>query len=160
MARVSAFAGIVLAAAAAWLYLMPPASLHQPIAFDHAKHRPTACAVCHRGAESEARAGIPQRELCLECHAAPPRTASPVLWAASAPGTSIPWLRVARVPDHVFFSHRRHTALAGLECSSCHADVGQSTAPPGRARVRLDMNACLDCHRREGASEDCAACHR
>jgi hypothetical protein len=58
------------------------------------------------------------------------------------------------------FSHRRHVTLAKLDCESCHGKMRERMAPLGVAPVRLDMNTCLSCHRREGAAEDCAACHR
>ena len=160
MRRYVAFVGIALGVAAAWLVVLPSAPVAQPIDFSHAKHRPMACTVCHSGGETAARAGIPQRNLCLKCHATAPTARAAALWANASQGASIPWKRVTHVPDHVFFSHQRHAGLARLDCASCHADVGQSEAPPGRAPMRLDMTACIDCHRREGASEDCAACHR
>ena len=155
------FAGVVVGVAGGWLFLLPPAPIAQPLAFNHASHRTMACSVCHRGAETAARAAIPQGDICLKCHATAPKAAGAfAVWRDAGQGARIPWVRVARVPDHVYFSHRRHASLAKLDCASCHADVGQRTAPPGRAPVRLDMDACIACHSREGASQDCAACHR
>ena len=160
MRRGLAFAGIVAGVAAAWLLLLPPAPAAQPLAFNHAKHRGMACTVCHRGAEEAARAGIPQGDTCLKCHASAPLARAQGLWDAAAKGADLPWVRVTRVPEHVYFSHRRHVRLARLECGSCHGDIGVRTAPPGRAATRLDMDSCIACHRREDASQDCAACHR
>jgi len=160
MVRPLVLAGIVLAAAAAWMVVLPPAPAVQPVSFSHAKHVGVACRVCHGGAEDSARAGIPQGDTCLKCHATAPKGLNLALWGEIEHGGRLPWTRVTRVPDHVYFSHRRHVALAKLECASCHADVGRRHAPPGRAPVRLDMDTCLACHRTEGASQDCAACHR
>ncbi len=160
MRRALAFAGVVVGVAAAWLLLLPPTPLAQPVAFNHAKHGGMACSVCHRGAEGAARAGIPQADTCLQCHAAAPVAQAQGPWDAAAKGARFPWVRVTRVPEHVYFSHRRHVGLARLDCKSCHANVGARTAPPGRAPARLDMDSCLACHQREGASQDCAACHR
>jgi len=160
MRRYLVFAGIALGVAVAWVAVLPSAPVAQPIAFSHSKHRPMACTVCHAGAETAVRAGIPQDALCLKCHATAPAARAAALWRDASQGASIPWKRVTHVPDHVFFSHRRHAGLAKLDCASCHADIGQSEAPPRRAPIRLDMNACIDCHRRERASQDCAACHR
>lgn len=160
MVRPLVLAGIVVAAGAGWVLLMPRAPAAQPVPFSHAKHRGMACVVCHRGAEVSARAGIPQGETCLKCHATAPRGVDAALWSEAERGTRLGWTRVTRVPDHVYFSHRRHVALAKLDCVSCHADIGQWAAPPARAAMRLDMDTCLACHRTEGASQDCAACHR
>ncbi len=158
--RSLAFAGLVLAVGAAWLLLLPPAPLAQPLAFNHSRHTGIACAVCHRGVETAARAGIPQGDFCLKCHATTPVPRAQGLWDDAAKGGRLHWTRVTHLPDHVYFSHRRHVGVARLECRSCHASVGEGPAPPGRAPVRLDMNSCLACHRSEGASLDCAACHR
>lgn len=160
MARSLRFAVVMAALAGAWVLALPPGPVAQPVAFNHAKHGPMACVVCHRGAEAGARAGLPQGDLCLKCHAAAPVAGAAPLWEEAARGASIPWIRVTRLPDHVFFSHRRHAGLARLDCASCHADVGKRPAPPTRAPLRLDMDSCIACHRREGASQDCAACHR
>jgi hypothetical protein len=152
---------VTAAVAVGWILAMPPAAMTQPIAFNHAKHAAAGCAVCHQGVTTGARAGIPQADVCTRCHAtAPARGVSEAAWNGIAAGKQIAWKRVTRLPDHVAFSHRRHTVSARLACVSCHGDMRDRTAPPARASVRLVMNTCLDCHRREGASEDCAGCHR
>jgi hypothetical protein len=161
MARYVAFGALTLTVAAAWMLSLPPPAVTQPLAFTHAKHDALACAVCHRGVDIAARAAIPQGDLCLKCHATAPRIAgAEALWDPIAEGQPIDWVRLTRVPDHVMFSHRRHVTLGGLECESCHGDIGRRPVPAPSAPVRLDMDACLSCHRRERASEDCAACHR
>lgn len=160
MRRVLRLAALALGTAAAWVLLLPRSPLAQPIAFDHARHSGMGCGVCHRGAFEQARAGIPEAAVCLKCHATAPRGVTAGPWGETGRGQPIAWVRVSGLPEHATFSHRRHVALAGLECTSCHADVGTSAAPPGRPPLRLDMDACLDCHRREGANQDCAACHR
>jgi len=160
MRRLLRLAALTLGTAAAWMLLLPRAPLRQPLAFSHARHAGMACAVCHRGALEQARAGIPEAAVCLKCHATAPRAAAAVKWDEAGRAQPIAWLRVSRLPDHVMFSHRRHVGLARLECTSCHAEVGASAVPPPRPPMRLDMNACLACHKREGANQDCAGCHR
>ena len=145
--------------AATWVVALPTAPLRQPIAFPHAKHQTTACAVCHRGAATETRAGIPEIALCGKCHATPPASAA-AAWNVATATRAIGWVQITHVPAHVMFSHRRHVTLARLDCASCHGAMRERSTPPGRAPVRLTMTTCLSCHRDEGAAEDCAACHR
>jgi len=146
MRRALTAAAIAVVAAAAWLVAAPPAPMHQPIAFPHVKHQGVACAVCHRGVTTAARAGIPSAAFCAKCHSALPR--------------DIAWVQVTRLPSHVNFSHRRHVTLARLDCASCHGEMRERRTPMGAAPIQLTMTTCLSCHRQEGAAEDCAACHR
>lgn len=151
---------VLLTTGTAWALLVP-SRLSQPVSFPHSKHQGIACAVCHSGVETAARAAIPQGDLCARCHArAPEGIGDTAAWAQVAGGRQIPWRRVTRLPEHVAFSHRRHVTLARLACESCHADIGQRATPPVGPPLRLDMNTCIGCHRQERASEDCAACHR
>jgi hypothetical protein len=143
--------------AAGWVLVLPPSPVGQPIAFPHAKHQGVACTVCHRGAATAAHAGIPNAALCAKCHSTIPGRAQA---GAAQHDQPIAWVQVTHVPDHVMFSHRRHVTLAKLDCESCHGKVRERTTPFGVAPVRLEMKTCLACHSREGASEDCAACHR
>ena len=152
---------VAVVVAVGWVFALPPAPLAQPIAFNHARHASASCVLCHPGAEAGVRAGIPQSDFCARCHATVPgRGVSEAAWKDVSSGTRIAWLRVNRLPDHVAFSHRRHTGPGQLACASCHGDMRQRTTPPSRAPVRLVMDTCLTCHKREGASEDCAGCHR
>ena len=161
---------VALVVAVGWVFALPPRPIAQPIAFNHAKHASAGCVLCHQGAgrrrlvpgaEAGVRAGIPQADTCTSCHAtAPGRGISDAAWTDIAAGKRIAWLRLTRVPDHVAFSHRRHTGPGQLACASCHGDMAQRTTPPSRVPVRLVMNTCVSCHQREGASEDCNGCHR
>jgi hypothetical protein len=160
MRRLLRLAALTLATAAAWMLLLPRPPLRQPVAFDHARHSGMGCGVCHQGVFQQARAGIPEAAVCLKCHATAPRAAGALKWDETLRAQPMAWVRVSRLPEHVMFSHRRHVAQARLACASCHAGVGTSSAPPGRPPVRLDMDACLGCHQREGANQDCAGCHR
>ncbi len=151
---------LVLGVALAWILVMPSMPVAQPAAFNHARHKGVACTTCHRGAETSARAGIPELSDCQKCHATPPRQTGVAKWPSPGAARQISWIQVTRVPDHVMFSHRRHVVSGRLTCPSCHGDIGDRTDPPGAPPARLDMDGCLSCHRREGASEDCAGCHR
>ncbi len=84
----------------------------------------------------------------------------------SKPIKPIKWIRVHKLPDHVFFPHSRHVN-AGVKCQACHGEVQQ--AERVRQHADLSMGWCVNCHReanRNGvdgkpvkASIDCSACH-
>lgn len=155
---------LVVAVAVAWVLVLPARPIAQPIAFNHQRHSAVGCAVCHDGVTRGARAGIPQSEVCVRCHATAPALGTGAIseetWKGFASGHQIAWKQINRLPDHVMFSHRRHTGPGQLACASCHGDMKQRTTPPDRPATRLVMKTCLSCHQREGASEDCAGCHR
>jgi hypothetical protein len=159
MRRFLGAAVVTAAVAATWVAALPTASVPQPIAFAHAKHQAVGCTVCHRGAATTTRAGIPDIAVCAKCHATPPAGTAAV-WNAATAKRSIDWVQVTHVPSHVMFSHRRHVTLAKLDCTSCHGEMRTRTTPIGAAQVRLTMATCLSCHRHEGAADDCASCHR
>jgi len=157
--RYAGAAIVVIAVAIGWVVVLPSAAVRQPIAFSYAKHKTVTCTVCHRGAATQVHAGIPDATLCSKCHATAPAGTAAV-WDAAMARKSIAWVQVTHVPAHVLFSHQRHSTLGRLDCASCHGDMRDRAVPPGTAPVRLTMTTCLSCHQREGAAEDCAACHR
>lgn len=161
MRRYLGAAVVMVAVAAAWIAVLPSAPLRQPIAFSHAKHQTTGCVVCHKGAEAGTFAVIPDVALCARCHATAPPGTSAVWDDAVAKKKAIGWVKVTtQMPSDVLFSHRRHTTLGGLQCESCHGEMKSRSTPPVRTASRLTMTTCISCHQREGAAEDCAACHR
>ena len=138
--------------------------LSQPIAFSHQLHVEelgSDCTDCHQHVLTGARATIPGIEVCADCHEEA-QTESPAearLVEYVQAGESIPWLKVTTVPDHVYFSHRRHAAIAEIACETCHGNVGQMTEPVVRPAVAMSMDHCMDCHEETGASNDCIWCH-
>lgn len=139
-------------------------SYHQPISYNHMLHieQGLECSYCHRYVMKETFATIPGIEVCLECHgeALTESGEEEKIRQYAEAGTEIPWIQVYEVPDHVFFSHRRHTSVAGIACEECHGDVENRRKPFTRAQVNLSMDFCIDCHIKNGATEDCVACHR
>ena len=85
--------------------------------------------------------------------------AEAALLALLESGQPIAWKPLFRQPGHVYYSHRRHVVQAEIDCSVCHGTIGASTSPPLRA-TPLQMDDCLECHEREGASIACTSCHR
>jgi hypothetical protein len=89
---------------------------------------------------------VPPTETCMGCHAVVKKD-SPKLGALRnswETGKPVPWVRVHKLPDHVFFDHSVHVAV-GVGCVSCHGRIDQMEV------VRLDtplaMGWCLECHR-------------
>ncbi len=155
---------VAIVVAGARLVLGRPSS-SQPIAFNHRAHTQDLgldCVDCHQHVLSGHRATIPNLAVCADCHEeAQTESAEEALLVASIErGEPIPWLRVTWVPSDVYFSHRRHAAIAEIPCATCHGEVKDREQPLTRPLVRLTMDGCIDCHQQRGVSSDCIACHR
>lgn len=72
----------------------------------------------------------------------------------------IPWNRIYDVPNHVYYSHRRHVTVAGIECATCHGSIASTTTPPQAPLNDISMAFCIECHEQEKVTTDCNACHR
>jgi len=139
--------------------------IQQPIAFPHRLHVEGVgmeCLDCHRHAEGLARATIPNVEVCADCHAEAQgeSPAEAIVVRHVNDGEPIPWLKVTTVPDHVFFSHRRHVGIAEIPCARCHGPIAERSEPVTETLVSLQMDDCLECHADSGVSNDCILCHR
>ncbi len=148
----------------------------QPIPFSH-KHHAGAyqidCLYCHSGTDRSRMAGVPSVELCMGCHAVFPAEYDQLegirvlkgYWERREP---IPWVQIHRLPEHVKFQHQRHVN-AGVECQTCHGPVQEMEKlyltpdtvwwPWLLPSAKLEMGWCIQCHRENGASQDCATCH-
>jgi hypothetical protein len=122
----------------------------QPVAFSHAQHAGQlglSCLYCHTGVEESSVAKIPPSQTCMNCHQAI-KADSPKLAAVKASfetGKPIPWVRVHKTPDYVFFNHAAHVKR-GVGCVSCHGKVDEM--PAMVHDQPLSMGWCLDCHRK------------
>jgi hypothetical protein len=139
--------------------------IEQPIAFNHRLHVEdlgSDCTDCHLYAMNGVRATIPNIELCADCHAEAQSESAEEAKVVSyvESGEPIPWRKIYWVPDHVYFSHRRHVALGGIECETCHGPMAEAEEPMKRPFVKVTMNGCMDCHDQAGASNDCLLCHK
>lgn len=141
----------------------PPVS--QPVAFNHLKHTKSlglGCEFCHKFVNTGVHAGLPDAGTCVICHRAlqgkSPEAAR--LTALLGQGDPLRFRKLFRLPGHVYFSHRRHVAIAALDCRLCHGEIAMTERPPSRPLVGIRMRVCLDCHRARGQSLDCVGCHR
>lgn len=140
------------------------------VAFVHSLHGDSiglTCVNCHSGAKTEARAFMPTKADCMDCHRLP-LTEKPgieALDSAMKTAPEEPWAHKNVLPPHVVFHHGVHAA-AGVDCYDCH------TARPGVEQdvyggESFRMQDCLDCHRGvnpqgkfKPAATYCGACHR
>ena len=134
----------------------------QPIAFSHKVHAgdfKIACEYCHSYARRSTVAGIPSVARCLGCHKITALDKPEVkklvdYWNRKE---AIPWLKVTRMPDFVYFEHWLHVR-AEIACQTCHGPV--ETMVAAEQVKDLTMADCLACHREQKASLDCVVCHR
>ncbi len=145
----------------------------QPIPFSHKLHAGTMeidCKYCHVGAEKGRHAVVPSVNICMNCHKYV-KTDSPHIKKLTKhyeTGEPVPWKRIYRVPEYVYFDHAVHVAK-GFDCSQCHGDVAaMDTVYQAR---RITMGRCINCHRgahdeQTGITADdkgptnCSVCHR
>jgi len=145
------------AAVAPWA---PPPK--QPIEFSHVVHAGSYqidCQYCHAGARQAPFAGLPSVERCMGCHKIVAAQGNPEVqkihqhWNAKQ---SIPWVRIHKVPNFVYFTHKRHIAK-GFRCQECHGPV--ETMQRVAQVAPLSMGWCIDCHARNQGPLDCVMCH-
>jgi hypothetical protein len=128
----------------------------QPIAYSHKLHAGDLgfdCRYCHSTVERSSFAQIPPTETCMNCHSkvlqtesqagSPSMKLTPIRESFSS-DKPIPWIRVHKLPDYVYFDHSAHLA-AGVGCASCHGRVDQMVRV--QQEKPLSMGWCLDCHR-------------
>ena len=142
----------------------PPPPPPQPIAFSHQAHAENdiGCLRCHQGAETQAEAGLPALSSCAVCHrrrAVPDHPEVLKFMELLEKREPLVWRKVNVMPESAMmhFKHKPH-ARAGVECSTCHGDVGQMTLAR-RVIDTADMAWCISCHQENGASVDCLVCH-
>lgn len=121
----------------------------QPVPYSHKLHAGDLgmdCYYCHYTANKSGYAAVPATQVCMNCHQRV-RPTSPRLAQVRTSyetGKPIPWVRVHRLPDFVYFNHQAHVT-AGVSCVSCHGRVDQMIEV--KQVQPLSMAWCLDCHR-------------
>jgi hypothetical protein len=143
----------------------PHRATAQPIQFNHLKHVKGAgmeCSVCHEYFAEHQHSGLPDLSACTTCHQQPltKSTEEQKLITLAASASPPSFKKLFRLPDHVYYSHRRHVTVAKLQCPTCHGAIADTEAPPPRPLVTITMKTCTDCHTRQSVQTDCTACHR
>jgi hypothetical protein len=124
----------------------------QPVGFSHRLHAGELridCRNCHASVETSAFAGMPTTQDCLTCHSQISRD-KPTLrqvFQSSARNVPLQWIRVNRLPDHVYFDHSIHVNK-GVGCTTCHGEIGAMVLTA--KSEPLTMRWCLGCHRDPG----------
>ncbi|WP_461630431.1 cytochrome c3 family protein [Labilibaculum euxinus] len=125
----------------------------QPIKFSHKVHaagNKIDCRYCHTTADESKSAGIPHVNLCMNCHIivreGPNSGKFEInkIIKAIENNTSVEWVRIHQLPDHVFFSHAQHANVGKRECQECHGPVEEMDVI--KQVEDLSMGWCLDCH--------------
>ncbi len=149
----------------------------QPIPFSHKHHAGLYgidCQYCHSNTDRAPSAGVPPVELCMGCHQNFPASYDQQFegirtlkqhWEEKKP---IEWVQIYRLPEYVQFRHNRHLA-AGVECQRCHGPIEEMDKvyltpdtiwwPWLIPSSKPEMGWCINCHRENGASQDCTRCH-
>ncbi len=126
----------------------------QPIKFSHVVHsteNKIDCQYCHTTVEYSKSAGIPDVNVCWNCHSIVRDGTNSgkhqINKVVEAYENDIPieWIRIHNLQDHAFFSHAQHVNVAGLDCAECHGPIEEMD----RVRQVTDMSMgwCINCHR-------------
>jgi len=121
----------------------------QPVAFSHEFHAGTLdidCRYCHTFVDRSAHSNVPGSNVCMSCHSMvlknDPRLAT--VRQSYDSGEPIPWVRVHKAPDYVYFNHSVHVNR-GIGCVECHGQVDEMEVV--YHAKQLSMGFCLECHR-------------
>jgi hypothetical protein len=107
---------LVLAAVLVPLVARSRSAVPQPIAFNHLKHTQDLglnCEFCHKYVRTSAHAGLPGAETCSMCHQVTQGTSEEAARVTELLTEGIPlqFNKLFRLPDHVFYTHRRHAGI-------------------------------------------------
>jgi len=121
----------------------------QPVAYSHKLHAGNMgmdCLYCHSTVDKAAYAAIPATEVCMNCHerVKPQSPEVTKIRESFATGSPIPWVKIHRLPDYVYFNHKAHVTV-GVSCVSCHGRIDQMAEV--KQAKELTMAWCLECHR-------------
>jgi hypothetical protein len=139
---------------------VPPAP-EQPLPFSHKQHVSNGlqCKDCHAMPDPGEHATFPATSKCMACHVAIKKDSAAIQKLADyhKKGEPVPWKRVYRVPDYVYFSHQVHVTRGKTACETCHGPVRERDVM--RKEKPTSMATCVDCHKTSEASVACDYCH-
>ncbi|MCC6741662.1 MAG: cytochrome c3 family protein [Planctomycetia bacterium] len=125
----------------------------------HVKDQQLECNSCHTKAAKEDEAGMPASlKRCMMCHETEDENKPPERKLAALLGEKPEWSHFTAQDDDIKFSHKRHVTDASLACAECHPGM-EDNASVGDG-MRMEMDTCMSCHEKKGASNDCLTCHK
>lgn len=154
----------------------------QPVAFNHAMHNELVdegCESCHFFREDGSYSGVPKLAQCIDCHEEVQGESEAEEYFVTEyvqKEREVPWLIYAKQPPCVFFSHVAHVKKGGMDCVTCHGNIGESESLrvyeenriSGYSRDiwgrnisgfkknswdRMKMDDCSECHRIEKVNQ-------
>lgn len=151
----------------------------QPIEFPHDVHAGDLgidCKYCHNTVTESKTASIPSVNVCMNCHKQISGEGDqvakiqkiydaagwdPAKQEYTGKTKPIVWNKVHVLPDHVYFSHKQHVVVGGVDCKQCHGDmttmsetamvqpVSELNKVEGNiplTKATLTMGWCIECH--------------
>lgn len=144
-------------------FVLSAATPEQPLPFSHKTHTAVAklvCQDCHTPpAKFGAEMGFPPTGKCMACHIliAKEKPAIRKLAEFAASKQPIPWARVYKLDEFVFFDHRFHL-MNQAKCEDCHGPVAEQDVVTDELGATT-MKFCQGCHTKTKASGGCGTCH-
>jgi hypothetical protein len=133
----------------------------QPLPYSHKQHIALGltCRLCHVNPDAGKLMTYPPTSTCMSCHGsvAADRPSIQQLAGYATKGAPVPWVRVYKVPDYVYWEHGPHLAAA-VTCEECHGPVAERDVIAQETNV-VTMLGCRTCHDKRQVFTDCAACH-
>lgn len=126
----------------------------QPIKFSHKVHagdNQIDCMYCHHNADKSKSAGIPEMNLCMNCHilvregSHSGKFEIAKIIDAVENKKPVEWVRLHNLPDFVYFSHAIHVGVEKIDCQKCHGQVQEMDVLT--QQTDLSMGWCVNCHR-------------
>jgi len=121
----------------------------QPVAFSHAWHAGTLeidCRYCHTFVDRSEHSNVPGTNVCMSCHSMVLSNDDRLAMVRESyeSGEPIPWVRIHKTPDYVYFNHSVHVNR-GISCVECHGQINEMEVV--HHDKPLSMGFCLECHR-------------
>ena len=121
----------------------------QPVVFSHEFHSGTLeidCRYCHTYVDRSGHSNVPGTNVCMSCHSMVLKDDDRLAMVRQSyeSGDPIPWVRIHKVPDYVYFNHAVHVNR-GIGCVECHGQVNEMEVV--HHAKQLSMGFCLECHR-------------
>ena len=133
----------------------------QPLPYSHKKHVALGldCRTCHVNPAPGKLMTFPPTAFCMGCHQAiaADRPSIRQLANFAASGQPVPWVRVYKLPDYVFWKHATHLR-PDITCADCHGPVAERDVIALETNV-VTMVGCISCHDKRQVYTDCGDCH-